>query len=258
MFLNPQSDNVLFPFSQIGAFAFTCMLILIPFPLFERKLPSNLHKYVVFFGALVATVFMYNLTYGQRSGIISSIGILSPLIIIAFTALVFAGITVIIKVFIKPSADQTPELVQPSQNLNKNKILKIAFLLLIICIIPVLLAYGPGWYLEFNYINNINTALIPVDENYTQNRIITHLTEKDFKTFPQLAAVIRDNKQNNLYVAPDGTKIYNVHFTEQEAQQFQALYCPNSISNTGGFFEYNGKYFMFTDPLFVYPSGRDM
>jgi hypothetical protein len=182
---------------------------------------------------------------------------------IIFAALGFAGITVILETLIKTNADQqivrTRELSQPSHNLNKNKILKIALLLLIICIIPAFLAYGPGWYLEFSYNNNIQTALIPVNENYTQNKVITHITENDFKKFPRLAAVIRDNKQHGLYVTPDGTKIYHVHLTEQEAQQFQTLYCsPYSISNPSRFFEYNGKYFLYTDPLFVYPSGRDM
>jgi len=254
--LIPQPDNVLYFFYVVGSFAIICMLILIPFPLFEEKLPSNLHKYAVFFVAFTITFFMYLLYYNQLLGSLSWIYLL---IIVIIAAVGFAGIALILT-FIKTNADQqTPELVHPSNNPNTNKILKITFLLFIICIIPVLLAYGTGWCLGFNYINDTHTPLIPVDENYTQNEIITHLTENDFKTFPQLATVIRDNKQHGLFVTPDGTNIYHVPFTEQEAQQFQALYCsPYSIYNPSRFFEYNGKYFMYSDPLFVYPSGKDM
>ncbi len=236
-----------------------------------EKIPGILQKYAVFLVALTVTFFMYSLYYSQLLGSLTWIYL--PIIVI-IAAVGFAGIAVILT-FIKKNTGQrnprTPELVHPANNQNKNKILKIALLLLIICILPSLLAYGPGWYLEFNYISDIHTALILVNENYTQNEIITHtenyaqneiithLTENDFKTFPQLAAVIRDNKLHGLYVAPDGTKIYHVYFTEQEAQQFQALYCsPYSISNPSRFFEYDGKYFLYADPLFVYPSGRDM
>ncbi len=122
--------------------------------------------------------------------------------------------------------------------------------------ISVLFFY-PGLLLGLvHYINNpgIHTSLVLVNESRTYGNI-THLTENDFKEFPQLASVIRDNAQNNLYVTPDGTKVYTIRFTEQEADKFKALYCSDKSS---GFFEYNGKYFTYTDPLFVMPSGREM
>jgi hypothetical protein len=246
--LNPQPDNVLYPFSPIGLFIFTCMLILIPFPMFEKKLSSNLHRYIaVFFGGLITLVLMYGVYHNQSPGLLSSIGILSPLIIIAFTTLVFTGITVISKIFVKPSAYQTPELEQTSYNINKRKMMKIALLLLIICMIPIFLIYGKEWF--FGSDSDTGIIIILVNKSEAQNGTIIHLTEKDFKEFPRLASVIRDNEENTAVKWPGGKNAYGVLIKDQERYRFIELYWSNySGLENGRFFEYDEKYYSYNFP----------
>lgn len=258
--LNPQVDNGLYPFAIIGGFIATCMLILISFPLFEKNLPGNLRKYVIFIGAMITTVFSYYLTYNQTSN--PWFLVFSSLITIILAALVFAGITLVVRAFFKTSADQlisqTPEPMQPSHKLTKWKLLKIVFLLLIICMIPLIINQmmtheGKLFENSNTYSDTQTTTLILVNENRTQSGIITHLTENDFKEFPQLTSIIQDNWQNYSYTSPDGTKVYTISLTEQEAKKFETLYWYNSSDQfVSRFFEYNGNYYSYT-PLIVMP-----
>jgi hypothetical protein len=188
---------------------------------------------------------------GQPGDFFASILFLVPLIIVALSTLIFAGITLIIQTFIKTSADQhivqTPKVDQTSYNINKRKMLKIALLLLIICIIPLFLNYGKEWF--FGSDSDTSIILISVNKSEAQTGNIIHLTEKDFKEFPRLASVIRDNEQKNLVEWPGGKEAYWIRHTEQERYRFIALYWSNySGLESRRSFEYNEKYFNYNYP----------
>jgi len=87
----------------------------------------------------------------------------------------------------------------------------------------------------------LNESVVPQGNRIT-------LTEEDFKVFPQLASIIRDEKQNPTRIFDDGTRLYRVPFTSSEMNTFNSRYWINSSREDKRIFEYKGKYFEYDLP----------
>lgn len=88
----------------------------------------------------------------------------------------------------------------------------------------------------------LNGSYIPQGTRFT-------LTDDDFKEFPQLASIIRDNKQKPVQSRDDGTRVYLIPLTQSEMDGFNNRYWLNSNGEDRRIFEYNGKYYEFTFPV---------
>ncbi|MFA5266933.1 MAG: hypothetical protein WC379_03100 [Methanoregula sp.] len=254
-----QPDNAFYPIIVIAGYFLTCMAILIPFPLFEKKIPEKIYHYAVFSGALITSVILFSLSSRMVTvpliSFFYSIPLLGPLVYIAISIVVFAGITAIIQVLIKTSYGQSsfqaPEPVQTSQKKDKWHLLKIIILLLIICSIPLFVTFGKEWF--FGSDSDKSIILTPVDESVAKSGLITHISEKDFKEYPRLESAIRDYQQKFLFFFSRGTEPHRVVMNINERDKFVALYWSNNRSecmaqNPLRFFEYNGFYYGYSCP----------
>jgi hypothetical protein len=86
-----------------------------------------------------------------------------------------------------------------------------------------------------------NGSYIPQVTRFTLN-------DKDFKEFPQLAVVIRDNRQNPIRTFDDGTRFFMIPLTADEMERFNGRYWLNNSGEDRRIFEYNGKYFEYDLP----------
>lgn len=93
--------------------------------------------------------------------------------------------------------------------------------------------------------------LTKIDESIVPSGTIIHLSDKDFKEFPTLASVIRDNNQRGETWA-DGIH-YSVKLSWEEKERFISRYPMPSINYTTGqsetYFEYKGKYYSYKPPI---------
>jgi hypothetical protein len=71
---------------------------------------------------------------------------------------------------------------------------------------------------------------------------IISLSDKDFKMFPKLAPVIRDNTQT-YGIDENGNRLYTIKITDNERSELIHQFGYDEI-----FFEYNGSYYSFTPP----------
>jgi len=245
-----QGNYVLYLFSLLGGFILNCLLILLPFPLFEKELQKISHTYAVFIGAFITTIIGMGF-FSSRivdvqiffSQLLMIPFVLFPVGIVIISVLAFAGITVISRVLFKVSAEdhiiQTPELIQTSHKPEKSKVREFTLLLLIIIItpffgvfVPGLLSGSPTGYVS---ITKINESIVPTGTIY-------HLSEKDFEEFPGLAKVIRDNTREDKVQ-------YVIALHGKEREKFINNFPFGSTNRTTGesetYFEYKGKFYSF-------------
>jgi hypothetical protein len=88
----------------------------------------------------------------------------------------------------------------------------------------------------------LNGSYIPQGTSFS-------LTDDDFKEFPQLASIIRDNKQKPVQSRDDGTRVYLIPLTQSEMDRFNNRYWLNSTGEDRRIFEYHGKYYEYTFPV---------
>jgi hypothetical protein len=248
-----QGNYLLYSFSLICGFILNCLLILLPFPLFERKLQRISLMYAVFIGAFITRLgmgFFASRVIDDQFFLSQLLGIpfvLFPGGIVIISMLVFAGITVISRVLFKASAEdhniQTPELIQTSHKPEKSNILEFTLFFLIIIITPFFGIFAPGLLsgsaTGYVSITKINESIVPTGTIY-------HLSEKNFEEFPLLAPVIRDNTRG------DGIQ-YGITLYGEEREKFIKNFPVVSTNRTTGksetYFEYHGKFYSFFPPF---------
>lgn len=91
-------------------------------------------------------------------------------------------------------------------------------------------------------------GLYELNRSYIPQGTSFSLTDDDFKDFPQLASIIRDNKQKPVQSRNDGTRVYLIPMTQSEMSKFNNHYWLNSTNEDRRIFKYNGKYYEFTFP----------
>ena len=95
--------------------------------------------------------------------------------------------------------------------------------------------------------------LTKINESGIPQGMIIHLSDKDFKEFPSLAPVIRDNTKRGIVYA-NGTRIdYTIKLSWEDKDKFISKYFPmGSVNYTTGkseaYFEYKGNYYSYTSP----------
>jgi hypothetical protein len=83
------------------------------------------------------------------------------------------------------------------------------------------------------YLYELNQSVAP------QGNMIS-LTEEDFKTYPKLAPVIRDNKQKPIQILKNGNRLYTIPLTMEERYDYYPL--------VDKILEYEGKYYSYGIP----------
>jgi hypothetical protein len=94
------------------------------------------------------------------------------------------------------------------------------------------------------YLEKVNQSFVP------QKNIIS-LTNEDFKVFPKLAPVIRDETQKPIGTLANGEILYRIPLTGDERHTFHEHYMPyytGEITNDR-FLEYKGKYYRYDPPV---------
>jgi hypothetical protein len=91
-------------------------------------------------------------------------------------------------------------------------------------------------------------GLIELNGSYIPQGTRFSLANDDFKEFPQLASIIRDNNQKPVEISDDGTRFYVVPLTVEERDRFNGRYWLNNSGEDRRIFEYNGKYYEYTYP----------
>jgi hypothetical protein len=122
--------------------------------------------------------------------------------------------------------------------MNRQKISKkhigIILIILVIFIGFFLVIFGP----EIFDSPTPGVTVTKINESGIPNGTIIPLTDKDFKDFPQLAPVIRDNTKHGVPYA-NGTRIdYIVKLSWDESTRFKY--------SGYAYYEYNGKYYQFS------------
>jgi len=254
-----QSDNAFYPISVIAGYFLTCTALLIPFPLFEKGIPEKFHHCAVFSGALITSVILFSLFSRMLTvPLLSdyySIPVLTPLIHIAISAIVYAGVTATILFIIRTSYGQSilkaPGSVQITKKRDSWHLLKIVILLIIICSIPLFVTFGKEWF--FGSDSDKSIILMPIEEDEVKTGVLIHLTEKDFQEFPRLGTAIRNYQQKFLFFFSHGTEPQYVVIKLNERDKFVARYWSNNRSECleqrpPRFFEYNGYYYRYSCP----------
>jgi hypothetical protein len=121
-------------------------------------------------------------------------------------------------------------------------IIVVVFILAIISI-PIIISPHPGVDLT----KKVNESGVPRGTIY-------HLSDEDFKEFPMLSPVIRDNTKRGIVYA-NGTRIlYVVGLSWEEMYKFNSKFKVYSTNYTTGesetYFEYKGQYYSFDPPAF--------
>ncbi len=122
--------------------------------------------------------------------------------------------------------------------MNQQKISKkhigIILIILVIFIGFILVIFGP----EIFDSGTPRVTVTKINESGIPSGQIIHLSDDDFKEFPGLAPVIRDNTQQGVSYA-NGTRIdYTVKLSWDERTRFKYS---SYVS-----YEYNGKYYQFS------------
>jgi hypothetical protein len=93
------------------------------------------------------------------------------------------------------------------------------------------------------YLYKLNGSVIP-------QRNIISLTDEDFKVFPKMATVIRDETQKPGDISENGERLYTIPLTSDEYYIFSAKYLPYYPGDMsyGRFLEYKGKFYRYTPP----------
>jgi hypothetical protein len=118
----------------------------------------------------------------------------------------------------------------------------------IIIIIFILVAFWPAIFDR----PTPSISLTKINESGIPRGTIIHLSDEDFKEFPMLSPVIRDNTRSGVVYA-NGTRIsYVVGLSWEEADKFNSKFKNYSSNYTTGesetYFEYKGQYYSFTPP----------
>ncbi len=90
--------------------------------------------------------------------------------------------------------------------------------------------------------------LYEMNGTYTPPGPYISINETDFGLFPQLAAIVRDNKQKPAQIYEDGSRLYIIPLTEDQMYQFNQRYWSGSNGEDKRIFKYRDKFFQFTFP----------
>jgi hypothetical protein len=129
---------------------------------------------------------------------------------------------------------------------TEKKYIGIILIIMVIVIIFILVAFWPAIFDR----PTPSVSLTKINESIVPTGTIYHLSDKDFKEFPSLAPVIRDNTQRGDTLA-DGIQ-YGVKLSWEEREKFMSMYPTWSMNHTTGksetYFEYKGKYYSYFPP----------
>jgi hypothetical protein len=122
--------------------------------------------------------------------------------------------------------------------MNQPKISKknigLFLIILVIFIGFILVIFGPAIFDR----GTPHVTVTKINESGKPSGNIIHLSDDDFKQFPSLAPVIRDNTQQGVTFA-NGTRVdYTVKLSWDERTRFKY--------STYVYYEYNGKYYQFS------------
>ena len=118
----------------------------------------------------------------------------------------------------------------------------------VIIIVGLIILFGFGFILFNSEIFNPphpRMTIIKINESRIPEGEIIRIIDNDFKDYPYLAPIIRDNSQNGLSYH-NGTRInFNVGLSWTEKDKILGS---KFFLNRNAIFEYNGSYYYFEPP----------
>ncbi len=110
----------------------------------------------------------------------------------------------------------------------------------------------PSWFGLITIFDRGSYATLSVYElnkSFIQQGDQIPLTEEDFKEFPHLTAIIRDNNQKPTAILDDGTRLYLIPLSYDEMNRFNGRFWSNASSiMINRIIEYKGKYYEYNYP----------
>jgi hypothetical protein len=125
----------------------------------------------------------------------------------------------------------------------------IIAVIVVIFLILFTLTFSGGLNALFGGESYSTLYLYKVNQSFVPQKNIISLTDEDFKVFPKMAPVIRDETQKPDAIEDDQS-LYVIPLTDSEDQIFTERYLPYYPGDMsyGRFLEYKGKYYRYTPP----------
>jgi|GEM_PF-2287219 len=228
--------------------------ILVPLPVIEKKAGSSLGKIPVLSGMLITLVVFFLLSQNRFHDIRpqSADTLLWLVCLSVISSLVFFGIAHL-RSSLKPPTEELP--VNPEATKNNSprdlfrKRVKIAALftiLILLCSPFVIIGYLQGFSTAAGF------NVYSVDGAPAPNSTVIHLTDDNFREFPQMASIIRDDnpeKRNcvKFYDVQGSCLIGNGSYSLNEGPQFYKYENRNFEGSMDLsrdiYLEYNGEFY---------------
>jgi hypothetical protein len=252
--LNPQDETgFLIVAAQICGPLILPFFLLVPLPIIEKKAGSSLGKIPVLTGMLITLVVFFLLSQNRFHDIRPQSADTLPWLVglSVISSIVFFGIAHLLSSR-KQSTEKLPVTPEATKNNSRDilrKMVKIAALLTIL-----ILLCSP--FVIIGYLQGFSTAagfnIYSVNGIPAQNSTVIHLTDDNFREFPRMTSIIRDDNPEKrdcvkFYDVQGSCLIGNGSYSLNEGPQFYKYENRNfegSIDHSRDIYlEYNGEFY---------------